>query len=108
MWKIHSMSLKPIFDSLGIMIKSEDENAGKFEMRQLIIEGKAKDGTVFKKYVLKYPFFFGDSQGEIQANNFYSSLITFYRQQSEQVQADYNKFVNTSKKVGNCGLFKRN
>lgn len=99
LWKIHSMSLKPIFDSLGIMIKSEDENAGKFEMRQLIIEGKAKDGTVFKKYVLKYPFFFGDSQGEIQANNFYSSLITFYRQQSEQVQADYNKFVKKGGKL---------
>jgi hypothetical protein len=92
LWKIHSMSLTPVFDALGIMIKSEDDNAGKYEMRQLIIEGKTKDDIVFKKYVLKYPYFFGDSQGEIQANNFYSSLITFYRQQSEQVQSDYKKF----------------
>lgn len=99
LWKIHSMSLKPVFDSLGIMIKNEDETAGKYEMRQLILEGKAKDGTVYMKYVLKYPYFFGESQGEIQANNFYSSLMTFYRQQSEQVQSDYKKFIKKGGKL---------
>ena len=99
LWKIHSMSLKPVFDSLGMMIKNEEESAGKYEMRQLILEGKAKDGTVYKKYVLKYPYFFGESQGEIQANNFYSSLMTFYRQQSEQDQADYKKFIKKSGKA---------
>ena len=103
-WKIHSMSLTPVFDSLGIMIKSEDETSGKYEMRQLILEGKAQDGTVFKKYVLKYPYFFGDTQGEIQANNFYSSLITFYRQQSEQVQSDYKKFTKKGGKAQSLPL----
>lgn len=103
-WKIHSMSLKPVFDSLGIMIKSEDEYAGKYEMRSLVLEGKAQDGTVYKKYVLKYPYFFGDSQGEIQANSFYSSLITFYRQQSEQVQSDYKKFIKKGGKAQSLPL----
>ena len=103
-WKIHSMSLKPVFDSLGIMIKSEDEYAGKYEMRSLVLDGKAQDGTVYKKYVLKYPYFFGESQGEIQANSFYSSLITFYRQQSEQVQSDYKKFIKKGGKVQSLPL----
>ena len=92
-WEIHSMSLKPVFDNLGIMIKNEDENSGNYEMRQVVIEGKADDGSVFRKYVVKYPYFFGETQGEIQANNFYSSIITFYRQQAEQVQSDYKKFI---------------
>ena len=104
MWKIHSMSLKPVFDSLGIMIKNEDETAGKYEMRQLVLEGKAKNGTVYMKYVLKYPYFFGDSQGEIQANNFYSSLMTYYRQQSEQAQSDYNKFIKKGGKAKSLPL----
>ncbi len=104
LWKIHSMYLKPVFDSLGIMIKNEDESAGKYEMRQLIFEGKAQDGTIFKKYVLKYPYFFGESQGEIQANNFYSSLMAFYRQQSEQVQSDYKKFIKKGGKTQSLPL----
>lgn len=103
-WKIHSMSLEPVFDSLGIMIKNEDETAGKYEMRQLILEGKAQDGTVYKKYVLKYPYFFGESQGEIQANSFYSSLMTFYRQQSEQVQKDYKRFIKKGGKAESLPL----
>lgn len=92
-WKIHSMSLTPVFDSLGIMIKNEDTAAGEYEMRQLIIEGKTDDGTVFKKYVIRYPYFFGESQGDAAANSFYQSIITYYQQQSEQVQSDYKKFI---------------
>jgi hypothetical protein len=104
LWKIHSMSLKPVFDSLGIMIKNEDKTAGKYEMRQLILEAKAKNGTVYMKYVLKYPYFFGESQGEIQANNFYSSLMTYYRQQSAQAQSDYNKFIKKGGKAQSLPL----
>ena len=92
-WKIHSMSTEPIFDSLGIKIKTEDSLAGDYEIRSALIEGKADDGTVFRKYAIKYPYFFGESQGEIQANAFYQSIITFYKQQSEQVQSDYKKFI---------------
>ena len=91
-WKIHSMSAEPVFDSLGIKIKTDDKNGNEYEIRNLIIEGKADDGTVFSKYIIKYPHFFGDSQGEIQANSFYSSIIAFYQQQSQQVQSDYKKF----------------
>ena len=92
-WKVHSMSLTPVFDSLGIMIKNEDESAGDYEIRQLIIEGKADDDTVFKKIVIRYPYFFGESQGEAEANSFYQSIITYYQQQAEQVQSDYKKFI---------------
>ena len=98
-WQIHSMSTEPVFDSLGIKIKTEDKNGNDYEMRSLVIEGKSDDGTVFRKYVIKYPHFFGDTQGEIQANSFYSSIITFYRQQSEQVQSDYKKFIKKGGKT---------
>lgn len=92
MWKIESISLTPKFDNLGVMIQPENEAESNYEMRSTIIEGKVKDGTVFRKYIVKYPYFFGDSQGEIEANNFYSSVITFYQQQSQQLQSEYNKF----------------
>ncbi len=92
-WKIHSMSTEPVFDSLGIKIKTEDGLAGDYEIRSLVIEGKADDGTVFRKYAIKYPYFFGESQGEVQANAFYQSIIAFYKQRSEQVQSDYKKFI---------------
>ena len=100
-WEIHSMSLTPVFDNLGIMIKDEDEVVSNYEMRQSVIEGKAKDGTVFRKYIVKYPYFFGETQGEIEANNFYSSVITFYQQQSQQIQSEYNKFKKKGGKT-NC------
>lgn len=92
-WKIHSMSTEPVFDSLGIKIKTEDSFEGDYEIRSLVIEGKADDGTVFRRYNIKYPYFFGESQGEIQANAFYQSIVAFYKQQSEQVQSDYKKFM---------------
>ena len=98
-WKIHSMSTEPVFDSLGIKIKTDDKNGNEYEIRNLVIEGKADDGTVFSKYIIKYPHFFGDSQGEIHANNFYSSIIAFYQQQSQQVQSDYKKFIRKGGKT---------
>ena len=98
-WKIHSMSLTPVFDNLGIMIKNEDSAASDYEIRYAVIEGKADDGTVFKKYTLKYPYFFGESQGEIQANSFYQSIITYYQQQAQQVQSDYKKFIKRGGKT---------
>ena len=98
-WQIHSMSTQPVFDSLGIKIKTDDKNGNDYEMRELIIEGKADDGTVFRKYIIRYPYFFGETQGEIQANSFYSSIIAFYQQQSEQVQSDYKKFIKKGGKA---------
>ena len=92
-WKIHSMSLKPVFDSLGIKIKTEDDAVSNYEIRTLVLDGTADDGTVFRRYCIKYPYFFGESQGEIQANAFYQSIITFYQQQSQQVQSDYKRFI---------------
>ena len=103
-WEIHSMSLTPIFDSLGIMIKNEAEVKSDYEMRQVVIEGKAKDGTLFRKYIIKYPYFFGETQGEIEANNFYSSVITFYQQQSQQIQSEYNKFKKKGGKTDSLPL----
>ncbi len=104
LWKIHSMSLAPVFDSLGIMIKNENNDVSRYEMRQSVIEGKAKDGTVFRKYIIKYPYFFGESQGEIQANNFYSSVITFYQQQSQQIQSEYKRFKRKGGKIDSLPL----
>ena len=98
-WKIHSMSLTPVFDSLGIMIKNEESPVEDYEIRHLTIEGKADDGTVFKKFVIKYPYFFGESQGEIAANSFYQSIILYYQQQAEQVQSDYKKFIKRGGKT---------
>ena len=97
-WEIHSMSTEPVFDSLGIKIKTEDTPED-YEIRSLVIEGKADDGTVYSKYAIKYPYFFGDTQGDIQANTFYQSIITFYQQQSEQVEADYKKFIKKGGKT---------
>ena len=97
-WNIYSMSLTPVFDQLGIMLKT-DEEARDYEMRSLVIEGAADDGTVFRKYVIKYPYFYGESQGELEANSFYQNIITFYQQQAQQVQSDYKKFVKQGGKT---------
>ena len=103
-WEIHSMSLTPVFDSMGVMIKNDETDNSSYEMRQTVIEGKAKDGTVFRKYIIKYPYFFGETQGEIEANNFYSSVITFYQQQSQQIQSEYNKFKKKGGKADSLPL----
>ena len=103
-WKIHSMSTQPVFDALGIKIKTDDKNGNDYEIRNLVIEGKTDDGTVFSKYIIKYPYFFGESQGEIQANSFYSSIIAFYQQQSENVQSDYKKYIKKGGKAESLPL----
>ena len=103
-WEIHSMSLTPVFDSMGVMIKNEETDNSSYEMRQTVIEGKAKDGTVFRKYIIKYPYFFGESQGEIEANNFYNSVITYYQHQSQQIQSEYNKFKKKGGKTDSLPL----
>ncbi|MDD6012664.1 MAG: hypothetical protein PUC33_07440 [Oscillospiraceae bacterium] len=78
-WQIAKISDEPIFDKSGMMIKQEEEALYDYQLKTLVIE----DQEGYMRYVLRYPEFYGDTAGEKEINRFFSSVITFYRQQAE-------------------------
>ena len=92
-WKIHSVSLTPVFDQLGIMIKTEQDSLFDYDMKTQVFEGKTDKGVLYCRYVLEYPVFYGDTAGELEANRFYQSVLSYYSMQAEESTAQYKKYV---------------
>lgn len=92
-WKIREISSEPIFDQLGIMIKTEQESIFDYEIKTKVIEGKGEDETLFCRYTVEYPVFYGDTAGETEANRFYQSIITYYTQLAQDSASEYKKYV---------------
>lgn len=92
-WKIHSVSLTPVFDQLGIMIKTEQDSIFDYEMKTQIIEGKTDKDVLYCRYVLEYPVFYGDTAGELEANRFYQSVLSYYSRQAEESTEQYKNYV---------------
>ncbi len=94
-WKFHEISLSPIFDQLGIMIKQEQEGLFDFDMKTQIIEGKTKNGTVYSRFVLEYPVFYGETAGETEANRFFQSVLSYYTQQASDCEKQYKLYLKS-------------
>ena len=92
-WKVQEISLEPIFDQLGIMIKTEQKSIFDYEMKTQVIEGKTDSGKVYCRYLLRYPVFYGKTAGETEVNRFYQSVVTYYTQQAQQSNSDYKKYI---------------
>ena len=92
-WIIHEISASPMFDQMGIMIKDEAESIFDYEMKTQILEGKAENGTVYCRYVLRYPVFYGKTAGEAEANRFYQSMLSYYTQQAEEDSKQYKRYI---------------
>lgn len=92
-WKIHEISAEPLFDQLGIMIKTDSENDFEFENKTEIIQGKTSDGVLYCEYVIKYPAFYGETAGEAEANRFYQSVLSYYEQLAQDSDKLYKTFM---------------
>lgn len=92
-WKIQEISLTPVFDQLGIMIRPEQNGLFDYDMKTQVIEGKAQDNKVYCRYVLTYPVFYGDTAGEAEANRFYQSMLTYYTQQVQGSEKQYKQYI---------------
>ncbi len=92
-WKIHELSSEPIFDQLGIMIKNEQKSIFDYDMKTQVIEGEGENGSVYCRYVLEYPVFYGDTAGEMEANRLYQSMLTYYTQQAQDSVSQYKKYI---------------
>ncbi len=92
-WLIHEISASPMFDQMGIMIKNEAESLFDYEMKTQVIEGKTENGTVYRRYVLRYPVFYGKTAGETEANRFYQSMLSYYTQQAEEDSKQYKRYI---------------
>ncbi len=92
-WKIHRISLSPIFDQLGIMIKESENSLFDYDIKTKVIEGKTQQGNVYCRYVLKYPVFYGKTAGETEANRFYQSVLSYYTQLADDCTEQYKKYI---------------
>ncbi len=92
-WKIQSVSTTPVFDQMGIMIKQENNSLFDYDMKTKVIEGKTDKGVLYCRYTLQYPVFYGDTAGELEANRFYDSVLSYYNQLAQDSTAQYKKYV---------------
>ncbi len=97
-WKFHEISLSPIFDQLGIMIKQEQQGLFDLDMKTQIIEGKTKDGTLYSRYIIEYPVFYGETAGETEANRFFQSVLSYYTQQAADCDKQYKLYLKNGGK----------
>ncbi len=89
-WIVKRISSEPIFDSNGALVKAEDEIS--YEMKKEIIEKKAKDGTVYHRYIIEYPIFSGEAEGVKTANQLFLDTVSTMGADDAAVQADYERF----------------
>ncbi len=92
-WNIISVKNEPVFDTLGYLIDYTVEGECSYEMKRVVLEGYLEDGeTLFCEYVIEYPYFLGDTEGEVSVNTLFSSTVANYTLQSEDAQSLYKKY----------------
>lgn len=93
LWDIKSVKNEPVFDQLGKIIDYTEEGNRSFEMKRTVIEGYLDDGkTLFCEYVIEYPVFKGETQGEINLNTLFASAVANYTSQSESAEKLYKDY----------------
>ncbi len=92
-WDIKSVKNEPVFDQLGKIIDYTEDGDRSFEMKRTVIEGYLDDGeTLFCEYVIEYPVFTGETQGEINLNTLFASAVANYTSQSESANKLYKEY----------------
>lgn len=88
-FRIKMLSDTPIFDDSGIMIHS----SASYKMKTYTLEKKAKDGTVYHRYIIEYPEFTGSTEAEKTANQLFSDMINVYGADDESADKAYKSFI---------------
>lgn len=88
-FKVKMLSDTPIFDESGIMIHS----SAAYKMKTYSVDKKAKDGTVYHRYIIEYPEFSGSTEAEKTANQLFSDMINVYGGDDESAEKAYKSFI---------------
>ncbi len=88
-FRVKMLSDTPVFDESGIMIHS----SAAYKMKTYSVEKKAKDGTVYHKYIIEYPEFSGSTEAEKTANQLFGDMINVYGADDESADKAYKSFI---------------
>ena len=66
-------------------------NTISYEVRKEVLEFSLKDGTLYYKNTIEYPYFSGNSPVEIAINSRYAALIENYKNQTRDLDAEYEE-----------------
>lgn len=91
-WVIKRVSAEPVFDKSGNM--NVGEEAVSYTMQTKTVEAVADDGTVYCRYIVRYPEFGGDSKGEQAANRLFSDMLSSINAYSESAKKDYETYIS--------------
>ncbi len=87
-YRVKKLSDTPIFDANGAII-----NKASYEMKTHTVEKKAKDGTVYHRYIIEYPEFSGNTEAEKTANQLFGDMINVYGADGESAEKAYKSFI---------------
>lgn len=87
-YSVKKLSDTPIFDANGAII-----NKAAYEMKTHTVEKKAKDGTVYHRYIIEYPEFSGTTEAEKTANQLFGDMINVYGADGESAEKAYKSFI---------------
>lgn len=88
-FRVKMLSDTPVFDESGVMIHS----SAAYKMKTYSVEKKAKDGTVYHRYIIEYPEFSGSTEAEKTANQLFSDMINVYGADDESADKAYKSFI---------------
>ncbi len=91
-WNILKISSEPIFDENGKMLS--DDDSASFYMEEKTVEAVANDGTVYCKYLVRYPVFTGNSKGEQTATGMFSDMISVIDSAAQKANEDYEQYIS--------------
>lgn len=93
-WVVSRISHEPIFDISGMMIKDE---SGRNDLSYIIetktVEAVTEDGQVYARYIIEYPYFKGETEGEKAVNSLFAETVKTYESYCENADKDYKKFI---------------
>ncbi len=88
-YRVKMLSETPIFDDSGVMVHS----SAAYKMKTYSVDKKAKDGTVYHRYIIEYPEFSGSTEAEKTANQLFSDMINVYGADGENAEKQYRSFI---------------
>ena len=88
-YKVKKLTDTPVFDANGAATKQDQA----YEMKVHTVEKKAKDGTVYHRYIIEYPEFAGNTEAEKTANQLFGDLINVYDADGGSAEKAYKRFI---------------
>lgn len=95
-WIIKKISKEPLYDDFGNGISKEDgKESLSYEMKRKTFTSKTKDGTVYAKYVIEYPYFSSQGTAETSINALYSQKLESLRSLAKKGTSQYKKYISS-------------